>query len=308
MKNEVFIQQELASDSRIHFHRGVWWRPIAPGVCKPVLPFQLMVPNASRPKMIKSFIGYSHLIPQGVPSNQRAEYWFIEEPQLRGYSLENLSYEKRKAISKARRSGLTFSRITDLETLWSDLKEIAISMASRTGYGRPPQYYQMCFKEWQLEIETEFAKPNREWWGIFLKGKLGAYMYAYLIEDTMYLQVTKVHSDFMSLRASDFLYYSIIDYCRGLEECKRVNTGRANEVPGVDRFKESLGFQKYEVGEYFQYNTLLTILLRLLLRFHHRVSHNACSQGQERLFDSIRSLYRHAIRMAERIELHPQKK
>ena len=302
MKSDVFIQQEITAGALVHCHQGVWWQTTALGVCKPLLPFQTIVPKDARPRRIKSFVGYSHLVPIGVPANRQACFWVIEGPELRAYGMDSLNHANRKAVAKAQRTGLTVSRITDLEPLWPDLREIAMSMAERTGYGLPAEYYKMHFEEWKQSFRREFSKPLREWWGVFSGGKLGAYMYAFHIDDTLYLQVTKVHSDFMPVRASDYLYFTMLEYARDLTGCTRVNTGRGRQSAGVDRFKEGHGFRMIEVGEYFTYNPGLSVLLRSLLRFHRRTWPSSSCQGQRGPDSKVQSLYRRAIKMAERID------
>ena len=193
-------------------------------------------------------------------------------------------------------------RIEDLDPWWSDLREIAMSMAERTGYGLPPEYYATRFEEWKQSFRREFSKPLREWWGVFSGDKLGAYMYSVHIDDTLHLLVTKVHSDFMPLRASDFLYFTMLEYARDLPGCRQVNTGRGLQAAGVDRFKEGHGFQPLEVGEYFSYNPGLQMLLRPLLRFHRRAGASNVRPEPKVAGGGIPSFYRRAIQMAERIE------
>ena len=302
MRSDVFIQQEIAAGSRAHCHQGVWWQPSATGVCRPLLPFQAFAPKESRPRWRHSFIGYSHLVPPGIPATRRALYWVMEEPQLRAYGMDSVNYANRKAVAKARRSGLVVRRIEDLDPWWSDLREIAMSMAERTGYGLPPEYYATRFEEWKQSFRREFSKPLREWWGVFSGDKLGAYMYSVHIDDTLHLLVTKVHSDFMPLRASDFLYFTMLEYARDLPGCRQVNTGRGLPAAGVDRFKEGHGFQPLEVGEYFSYNPGLQMLLRPLLRFHRRAGASNVRPEPKVAGGGIPSFYRRAIQMAERIE------
>lgn len=307
MNKDVFIQQEIAAGSRVHYHRGVWWQASATGVCHPLLPFHLVLPGESRPRWRHSFVGYSHLVPAGVPADRRAMFWVVEEPELQAYGMASLNYANRKAVAKAKRSGLTVARITDLEPLWLDLREIAMSMARRTGYGHPAEYYTAHFEEWKQSFQKEFSKPLREWWGVFSEGKLGAYMYAFHVDDTMHLLVCKVHSDFMPLRASDLLYYSMLEYSRDLPGCRRVNTGRGQQSEGVDRFKEGHGFKKVEVGEFFTYRPGLSMLLRALLRFHRWRKPSGASRVQgDSGGGKLHALYQRGITMAERIDTHEE--
>lgn len=302
MTKEEFVRQEISAGTRAHYSRGVWWKSSATGVCVPLLPFQPLLPKESRPKWHYSFIGYSHLVPTGFPAAHHAMYWVLDEPQLRAYGMDSLKYSNRKAVAKAQRSGLTVSRITNLEPLWSDLRDIAVSMAERTGYGLPAEYYAHHLDEWKISFQKEFSKPLREWWGVFSGKKLGAYMYAFLIDDTMHLVSTKVHSDFMPLRASDLLYFSMLEYSRDLPGCNQVNTGRGWQSAGVDRFKKGHGFREIEVGEFFRYNKMLKLMLSPVLYLHRCLSSSAGRLGHEGDSSKGSNLLQRAARIAERIE------
>lgn len=299
MTGEEYIRQERAAGCRAHRNRGVWWQTTGTGVCKPLLLFQLIAPGTSRPARRHAYLAYSHLAPPDAPGTSRAMYWVIEEPQLRAYGMDALNHANRKAVAKARRSGLTVSRLDDLEPWWTDLREIASSMAERTGYGQPAAYYRTHFEEWKQSFRKEFAKPNREWWGVFSGNKLGAYMYAVQIDDTMHFLVTKVHSDFMPLRASDFLYFTLLEYSRDLPGCRRVNTGRGLQAAGVDRFKAGHGFQRMEVGEYFACNRALEMPLRWLLRFQR---HFPSAPPEPNGRGGTPSFYRRALALAEQLD------
>ena len=275
MKTQTYVAQEIKSGCRAHYHDGVWWQTSAAGFCRALLPAQAIRLGTAKPKLSRSFIGYNHLTPDFRPDSRRMAFLVYQEHSLKNYCLAGLIHEKRKAIAKAQRSGLTVARLTDLEPLWGDLQQIAISTAERTGYGRPAEYYRNNFPDWQRSIRREFSKPGREWWGVFKGGKLGAYMYAYLIEDTMHLANTKVHTDFMSERASDFLYFSMLEYCRDLRECRTVNTGHSSGN-SVDRFKEAHGFERIEYGDFYTYRAPLSIALSWLVRLHaHRGSQSS---------------------------------
>ena len=296
MTAEEYIQQEMAAGRRAHCHHGVWWHSNAIGMCRPMLPFQLLEPGVVRPSWRHSFLGYSHLAPAGSPAARRAFFWVYDESRLRTYGLDSLNHANRKAVAKAQRGGLTAARLVNLEPWWEDLRALAMSMARRTHYNRPAEYYETHFGEWQAALRREFSKPGREWWGVFsAEGRLGAYMYSVFIEDTMHLLVTKVHSDFLPLRASDYLYFSMLEYARDLPGCRQVNTGRGSQAAGVDRFKAGHGFRPCEVGEYTTYAAPLAFVLKKTWEFERRHSAQACG--------AVRGSagYRRALTMARRI-------
>ncbi len=302
MDSAEFIRQEVAAGCPAHCHGGVWWKTTARGACRPLLPFHEIVPGAARPAWRKSWIGYSHLVPASYPTPRRARYWIMEESALRAYSLKSVSYSIRKPVNRAVRHGLTVARLEDLAPWWDDLRSIAISKAERTGYGQSAEFYRVRFDRWQREIAQEFAKPNREWWGVFKGNRLGAYLYGYQIDGTMYLQVAKVHSDFLAEYASYLLYVSVLEYCRDLPGCRRVNAGALTEAAGVNEFQQKQGFQLAESGEYTAYNPAVRLLLKAVRKLPPpREPADPASAGGKP--SRVAALHRHALRMAARLEL-----
>jgi hypothetical protein len=140
MKNTTYVEQELKAGCRAHYHQGVWWQSHFAGGCRPVLPFQQIVPGSSRPRLSKSMVGYNHLAPRDECSAGRAAFYLMRGPRLRAYSLDNLNDGKRRAILRAQRAGIVVARITSLEPLWEDLRALAMSANSRTGYGKPAAF------------------------------------------------------------------------------------------------------------------------------------------------------------------------
>ena len=251
MKSEAYIKQELKSGCRAHYHQGVWWQSHLVGGCKPVLPFQQIVPGTATPRLQESLVGYNHLAPRDGRAAGSAAFYLLRGPQLRDYSLHNLSDGKRRAILKAQKGGIAIARITRLEPLAEDLRELAMSATSRTGYGKPAEFYRTHFQQWQESLRKEFAKPGREWWGAFHREKLGAYMYGYLVDQTMHLANVKIHTDFVKQHAGDLLLFSLVEYSKTLSECSQVDVGRsAPDSPSVDKWKELHGFERVEFGEY----------------------------------------------------------
>lgn len=228
---------------------------------------QQVVPRQARPRIARSLLGYSHLVPSECAVYHRTAFYVIEGRRLSDYSLDGMNDGKRRAILKARRNGYVVSRIADMEPLWADLQSLAASTAARTGYGKAPEYYVQHYTDWQNSMRREFAKPGREWFGAFHRERLGAYLYSYLIEDTMHLVSTKVSDEFMKGHAKDLLFYEMVEYCKSLSECARVSTGRtAPGAPAVDRWKELHGYVRLEMGEYFAYNRCLALVLKTLMR------------------------------------------
>jgi hypothetical protein len=253
-------------------------------------------------------VGYNHLAPREECPARRAAFYLLRGPQLRAYSLDTLNDGKRRAILKAQRAGIVVSRITSLEPLWEDLRALAMSANSRTGYGKPAAFYQTHFQQWQQSLRKEFAKPDREWWGAFQRERLGAYMYGYLVDETLHLANVKIHSDFVKQHAGDLLLYSMVEHGKTLNGCGQVDVGRsAPNSPSVDKWKELHGFERVEVGEHYCYRQPVHIALRCLLRLSRNGSPSQpATATKDKAGSLLQRLRQRAMQMAEHISPPPQ--
>lgn len=248
MTLEEFVAQERAVRGGVHHHAGVWWRSTSFGCCQPVYPLQEIEAGAARPKMARSFVRYSHVVPAGKQHNSAWRCLFLDGAALKGFCFDKLRYEKRKAINKARRSGLEIRRITDLEPLWPELQKVFMSTARRTGYGLPAAYYMESEAEWKRGLRREHGLPGRDWWGAFLGDTLVAYLYTCLVGETALLLVTKHDDAYSELRPSDLLHFEAIAHYRDDASCSRIYAGRVTGiVPSIDQFKAKFGFQAAEL-------------------------------------------------------------
>jgi len=302
MNAEQFIQQQIRAGFTIHQNQGVWWQRTSPCYCKPVLPFQELVPGEASPKTYKALFAYTHIVPRDDLANRRLGLMLLSEERLRGYCLEALPYEKRKAIRKAQRGGLLARRIDDVKAVMDDLREICISTAKRTGYGRPPDYYVKHQDEWRTFMRRTFSLEGREWWGVFTGGRLVAYLYGYLVEDTMILDSTKFHTDFLSDRPSDLLHFTVLEHCRELRECRRVSAGNwVPDVTSINRFKETHGFEKINLPVYSRYNQAVQQVVRAILASRRIRVFDAAASTSAPSGGPVMRAYRALVQRAERM-------
>ncbi|MFB3885574.1 MAG: hypothetical protein ACE144_10125 [Thermodesulfobacteriota bacterium] len=266
MKSEEFIKQQISAGYSIHSHDNVWWQKIAPFFYKPVLPLQEIVPGVAKPKNSNLLLGYSHIISQ---EQSASKYWCImllDNEKLRNFSLTSLSSAKRARVRKGLKQN-EIKRIECIDAVIGDIKTICISQAVRTGHGKSPDYYNKHYTKWRAFMTREFSLPGREWWGAFNHGVLGAYYYAYQIEDTMFISAAKSHSNYLTYCPNDALLFTFIDYCRDRTDCKGVIFGDWSEaVSSLNDFKKKYGFEKTELPVYVRYNPAVRLLKRFIAR------------------------------------------
>jgi hypothetical protein len=257
MTSKEYIEQQIAAGYDIHFHDGVWWQKKAPFFYQPVHFFQKLVPGEAKPKLLKSFLGYSHLVNNNRYANKKYQAMILSATKLRQFSLECLPQKRRTKVRKGFRL-LEVGRINDLKDVIDDIKDICISMSKRTHHGFSPQYYVDNYKKWKSFMLKEFGLPNREWWGAFYKDQLVAYTYSFLIEKTMYGSVLKSHTDYLNMCPNDALEFTLIEHCKNLKYCTEINVGDVS-IQSIDKFKESFGYERVYLPMYAKYHPFVFI-------------------------------------------------
>jgi len=265
MKAEEFIQQQIKAGYKIHFNDGVWWQKVAPLFHKPVLPYQGISPRESRPKIARSFFGYSHCVPKDFLANKVWSVMLLNKEKLKNFSIHKLSKKRRESVRKGLRN-VEVRRIENIVSVIEDMRDVCVSTAQRTRHGKPPRYYLKNYYEWKSYILRLFDLPNREWWGAFYRGKLVAYRYAYLIENTMYSDTNKSHSQFLKEKPNDALLFTFIEYCKSIPNCEILRLGDwSKNNQGINEFKMKYGFEKVDLPVYANYNPLIRLAKNYLL-------------------------------------------
>jgi hypothetical protein len=109
-----------------------------------------------------------------------------------------------------------------------------------------------------------FEMKDRFWWGAFLDGRLIAYYYTILLEDTLTIGAAKSHSDFLSHCPNDVLLFTVVSDAFNNRGCRSVEYGDwSPEDERLLYFKQSYGFTRRDFPEYIHLNALSRPLLRL---------------------------------------------
>jgi|LGVE01.1.fsa_nt_gb hypothetical protein len=238
------------ADYKVHKRDGIWWLQVAPFFCKPVDPFRTIRPLQSAPKLQYSLLGYSHPVPDTALSTKTWAVMYMGPNCLSAFGIAQLKPKRRSSVRKALRH-VEIKQIEEIKPMLDSMNEICISVAKRTGHGKPPDFYIKKRQEWERFMVKEFSIVGREWWGAYAEGQLIAYFYAYLINATMFISAAKSHSDFLGLLPNDAFVFTFLEYCRELEGCKRVVYGDwSPDAPSLNQFKARYGFERKDVPEY----------------------------------------------------------
>jgi hypothetical protein len=270
MTSEEFVKQQIAAGYKVHFHDGIWWQRRAPFFYRPVNFLQKFNPGEVKPKISKSFLGYSHLVTDDQYANNYNPMAIMSNDMLNEFSLNNIEASKRKRIRKGLRL-TTVRRIDNITDVIEDIKNICISMAKRTQHGLPPEYYVGKYDKWKSFMMREFSLPSREWWGVYYDNILVAYRYDVLIDNTMFFLATKSHTDYLHACPNDALMFTFIEYCKGLPDCKELNAGDWNPKSSINAFKELFGFRRVDLPVYKKQNTLVNTAKKCLAYFNSKI-------------------------------------
>ncbi len=262
MTHEEYINEQVNIGYNIHQHDGVWWLKVSPFFCKPVNPLQVIEPGKAKPYFLKSFLGYSHLVSDNVPSNKNWSVLMLNKDKLEDFSIKSLSSSKRAQVRKGLR--LTEVKIIeDIESVMDDMKGICISMSMRTGYGKPANYFADHYEEWKASLIKQCTISSKERWGSFYNGSLIAFMNIEQIDHTVIVTNAQSHTEHLDKCPNDALIFSIMEHCKTLGNCQNIIFGDWSDVPSLNTFKQKYGYYKYDFPVYVKYNFLVPITKKI---------------------------------------------
>ncbi|RJO60862.1 hypothetical protein C4544_04270 [candidate division WS5 bacterium] len=261
-----YIKKQLALGETIHEHNGVWWIKSSHFVCKPVNPYQIIERDMARPKYIKSFLGYSHLVRDKKTANSYWPKFILTNDKIRNFGFDCISQKRRNIVRK----GLKLTEIRKIENIYpliNNIKDVCISTAVRTGRGYPPNYYIQNYEKWKSYICKMFNIGLGEWWGAFYENLLIAYIYVYQIDDTMIIAAAKSHTDYLDKCPNDALIFTFLNHCKQTVECKRIEYGSWSEDnESLNSFKQRFGFERMDLPVYAKYNHFIALAKKLIKR------------------------------------------
>ncbi|MDY0144444.1 MAG: hypothetical protein RBS84_00450 [Kiritimatiellia bacterium] len=240
---EVFAQEEARLGQSVHMRNGIWWVRVAPGYCKPVHEFRLIAPGSFKPRLLRSWIGYSHQVPDPVQGNRSMVWNMLQGAELKNFSLERLRSKRRNMV----RGGLRDCRVDVMlpeERILEQMRQINISQAQRFEAIQekpiflPPDYYTTHASKWRADMLKLFSHAGHQFIGAFVNERLAAYSNVIRIEGTWMFGAVKSHQEELKHRPVDALYFYVLSRASQSSDCQRVvNGGGEDERPSLTSFK-----------------------------------------------------------------------
>lgn len=247
-----FAEQQRQLGRRIHEHDGVWWETKFPFYTKPAFEFRAFAPRSARPKWSRSFLGYSHQVPQPEMGNRLLEFMVLDGESLRGFGMARLGPKKRNQVRKGLKH-CHVELISDLMAHLEEAREINITQSQRqmaTGsFDRPMAYYSGKADVWRKEMLARFGLKGWCWWGAFSEGRLVAYMQTLAVEGKLMIMGMKSHTSYLPLCPVDAIYFTVLSQAAGDAGVEQVVNGRPQRE-SLDRYKEQFLFRRVVV-QYF---------------------------------------------------------
>lgn len=267
MTSEEMIERVIEIGYDVHFNDGVCWIKSAPFYCNPVIPFQVIEPGKAKPKMHKALLAYSHQVSDTKYANKYESILLLREEKLSNFGIQSLSSAKRAQVRKGLKL-TNIRKIEEIESVLNDMKEIEISKATRIKEIKPPEYYIKHYDQWRAWTIKQFNidKGKKEYWGAFYNETLIAFMKIYQINDTVIISYAASHSDHLDKCPNDALTFSIIDYCKGLDNCNNISYGLWEENrQSLNDFKQKYGFERVDLPVFVKYNFHILPLVKKIL-------------------------------------------
>ena len=269
---DEFVDQNPHLFRRLHYHDGVWWDEVYPGLVQPALKYQELIPGARRPAFQHRILGYRHLLPAGQIGHYSTDYMVLEGDRLREFSLQHLPKGRRNIV----RRGLKNCHIADIDDLEPWLEQarlVCVSHAERgsdtrsTFHSRPSFFIDQA-EVWRAQMRRDFAHQGRRWLGAWYQGQLVAYLVVLRVGDIAILDKHKSHTDYLQHFTADALYYTFLEWLAGDETCRRVYNSSPQRA-GLDHFKQQFLFEPLKVPMYLSRPWLFhgaNTVMRLLQR------------------------------------------
>jgi hypothetical protein len=177
----------------------------------------------------------------------------------RGYSLDRLSPNRRSTVRRGLKR-VEVCRIPDVEDLSHDGFRVYCSALRRQGRGgwRPADR-----RRWEAGIRATFGLPDREDWGAFAQGRMVAYLRAYVLERTMFVNAAMSDTESLGLYPNDALLHCFLEFCRNRPDIERVVHSLWSGKPSLDQFKIAFGFEVARLPVYRWIHPVGRMLLRL---------------------------------------------
>lgn len=191
---------------------------------------------------------------------------------LRNYEIDALPRRRRNKLRKARRLN-TVVEVIEPTLLRDQGYDVRRSVARRLGMWEPPSE-----GKYLAELDDYVRDPRRLILAGVAEGRLGAYLDAFAVDGTAYIDHVYIHSDAFSREVGTALVFELVQACRRSASIREVVYGLdVPSNPNLKEFKVKMGFPVVRVPAIYR----LVLLAGRLLRWwrpevHYRITGSAC--------------------------------
>lgn len=187
---------------------------------------------------------------------------------LSRYDLKCLPAKKRNDVKRGLQQ-VEVRRLDDIRDLVEQGIEINRSALARQGCGGNRRGY-LNNSLWRRVIERAHVLGARESWGVYFRGKLVAYLRAYVLNETVCITQSMSHSDYLGYHPNDALLHTFLMDCKARPGTKRVLFGLECAKPSLNEYKRKFGFEVVKLPVYRKLNSIVRYLARFT-RYRHYV-------------------------------------
>ncbi len=244
---------------------GNWWYQLKKGFCWPADFLTPIESTKANPPLLKSFFGFQHILPDDTQCNSRLVINIIRD--LSNYSLQSIDDKRRNAIRK----GSRFCELHILESYNSELSQGCLDawnqLSLRTGWKKPLKM-QVFTESWRrlldLPATTIIVGLDKE------SGRVAGFLITKAFGDTAYVDTIASHSDLLKLNVNDILMYTFLVNAQLLPAIKKVHYAIVSNINSLEKFKQSLGFEKYPYPARTCLRPCVGLAMRFLFRSKYR--------------------------------------
>lgn len=153
------------------------------------------------------------------------------------YDIYSLKPRFRTKLRKSERE-TEIVEIREPDSLKKHGYEVCLSAQERTGYGR-----KLSRSEFENVVDHYFSLKGKVVLGGLTEGRLGAYVFAYAIGKTAYIDAVNVHSGALRSNVGTPMIFRLVEACQRAGMIREIVYGQDTpEDPDLTRYKLAMGF------------------------------------------------------------------
>ncbi len=258
---DEYMCYEKEHDNTIFKSQGIWWRAVNPFFCVPAWHFSSFPAGERKPALVRSLLGYSHLVPEQKYSN--SVYYILCMDKVQEYQLRKIRRQMQQDIRRGL-NRLQIRTITSFSELINGGHQVYLSWFERIKNIKGQKYLQN--KKFISMIEAAILSKKKIILGAFLDEMLIAYLIGVVVDQKAFIEKCYAMTDYLAYHPTQALLYTFINACKNNENISLITLGQASfERPSLNSFLIRQGFEMREYPAFIKINQATKTLVRILL-------------------------------------------